>query len=199
MVIVCPFKFEEFLVMYLYLKTINSLVCMLKLSSSVGLQWIQISSHFGMSSGLLSNLNVGSFRSYLSEVQMQLTVFVKYCKRCVAWLFILYNIIAKWMPVKHMEANLNLFCRVSIFCTGRYSIRRKFLLPKKYLNQNICFKAQEVVVGSCNMSKVYHGTSTVSSFKECWYFFSLYDGSNNWYFQTEIYILCNWKLTINVY
>ena len=27
------------------------LVCMLKLSSSVGLQWIQIWSHFGMSSG----------------------------------------------------------------------------------------------------------------------------------------------------
>lgn len=87
----------------------------LKLSSSVGLQWIQIWSHFGMSSGLLSNLNVGSFRSHLSEVQMQFTVFVKYCKKFVAWLFILYNIIAKRMPVKYMEANLNLFCRVSIF------------------------------------------------------------------------------------
>lgn len=39
-----------------------------------------------------------------------------------------------WKP------NLNLFCRVSIFCTGRYSIGRKFLSPEKFWNQNICIK-----------------------------------------------------------
>ena len=166
-------------------------VCMLKLPSSMQLQQIQIWSNFGGSFGLPSNFNVVSFRSYLWEVQMQSTVFVRYCKKCFEEFLVRYlylktindqfaclnfqvvcncskykseviledllvcQVISTWLVSDHTyekfkcnqqflldivrsvlldcsskkilngchsntwKPNLNLFCRVSIFCTGR--------------------------------------------------------------------------------